>query len=248
MAKTYEQQHIVSFSECDINGLMRPGAIIQVAQDISGQHSTALGCSNENLAKRNIFWLLARQRYIFNHYPAQGDMLHILTWPGKTRFTMYPRYCVFSDQNGERYGAASSIWFLVDRNEGKMLTPAVSGAMMPDTTDLIPPIPAPERIIIPDIGSIQTHRRVCYSDADFNLHMNNARYMEWVCDLVEPRRFLDEYIVDFTLSYSHEASLGSELILNLYEQGEQSWVLGKNTETGQDIFSAALTWTKKHNE
>ena len=49
-----------------------------------------------------------------------------------------------------------------------------------------------------------TSRHVLYSDIDLNKHMNNARYLEWVMDLI-PQEVLEKYFIgEMTMHYQKE--------------------------------------------
>lgn len=235
----------INFSECDLNSEWRPSAILQIAQDISGRHSDLLGCGDHVIREQDMVWLLARQRYQFQRYPQRGDTVTVSTWPGKVRFTMYPRYLTFCAADGTPLGSGSTIWFLMRRSSSELLTPTTSSVGMPDTTAHGAPAFVPERIRLPEGDYQSTQRQVCYSDADFNHHLNNARYMEWICDLLDPGRFAANFLADFTLNYSREAKLGDQVCLRLLEQQEHFYVQGKNARNDEELFTATGCWQKK---
>ena len=58
-----------------------------------------------------------------------------------------------------------------------------------------------------------------YSDIDLNKHMNNARYLEWVMDLL-PQNVLEKYFIgEMTMHYQKE--IAPESIVDLYYGQEQ---------------------------
>jgi len=242
--KQLQQTYHIRFSDCDLNSRWKLSSVLQAAQDISGAHSDILGCGNDVLQQKNIAWILARQRYRFTRYPHQGEDIIITTWPGLTRFTMFPRYLTFSSADGTPLGAGYAIWFLLQRNTGQLLKPEAAQVFLPETAEYPAPVPAPERIKPPESPAEIFSRQVCYSDADFNGHLNNARYMEWICDLCAPERFCTEYPADITINYLHEAKLGQTVTMHKTEQNDMTYVFGKNAQSEQELFAAKLVWEK----
>ena len=52
-------------------------------------------------------------------------------------------------------------------------------------------------------------RKIVYSDIDYNMHMNNTRYPNMLCDFMDISDV--ERICGISLSYLHEAALGDRL-------------------------------------
>ena len=62
-------------------------------------------------------------------------------------------------------------------------------------------------------------RKIVYSDLDYNMHMNNTKYADMLCDFLP----LDEVarIKGISLSYLHEASYGNTVSILCYKDGEK---------------------------
>ena len=65
-----------------------------------------------------------------------------------------------------------------------------------------------------------SQRKVMYSDLDVNQHMNNARYLEWACDLVDLDFYKTKYIKELSINYRKEIKPAS--LVDLY--------VGKNAD------------------
>ena len=87
-------------------------------------------------------------------------------------------------------------------------------------------------------------RTVNFSDLDVNGHMNNTRYLDWLCDLI-PADFHREHPVKaVTICYMSEALEGQQLQLS-WTDGEVLRVDGDLSQTSVDtghtrIFSAQV--------
>ena len=112
-------------------------------------------------------------------------------------------------KDGEEVARAASVWALVDVREGKLLK--VSDFTVGFENEPIPETLSPMRIKMPSAESFVSvgRRKIVYSDIDYNIHMNNTRYPNMLCDFMELAD--TEHISGMTLSYLHEAALGDEL-------------------------------------
>jgi acyl-CoA thioesterase FadM len=56
-------------------------------------------------------------------------------------------------------------------------------------------------------------RTAAYSDIDFNGHMNNARYVQWIQDITEPGALGQAHTMRLDINYLREVKLGETLEL-----------------------------------
>jgi hypothetical protein len=56
-------------------------------------------------------------------------------------------------------------------------------------------------------------RAAAYSDIDFNGHMNNARYVQWIQDIIEPGALAQAKTMRLDINYLSEVKLGETLEL-----------------------------------
>ena len=87
---------------------------------------------------------------------------------------------------------------------------------------------------------VKDDRRVCYSDCDFNGHLNNTRYVELLYDML-PEDILDRPTpLRLDLNYRHEVRRGESVTIGLKkETGGEYLFIAKAGE--QTLCSAALT-------
>jgi acyl-CoA thioesterase FadM len=75
--------------------------------------------------------------------------------------------------------------------------------------------------------SAEVARQVRFTDLDVNGHMNNARYLDWLADLLPGSFHQTHMIRDMTLGYVSEALEGDELL--------QQWFLDENARLRLEI-------------
>jgi acyl-ACP thioesterase len=125
------------------------------------------------------------------------------TWPMPTTRVAYPRSTVAFDKDGNELFRSICLWVLMDLNNRSMLIPKNSGVeVMGITTGTELAMP---KSLLPKPLSCVHSRQVVYSDLDRNGHMNNARYMDWVDDLMPSAFHKHHPMKDLTLCYINEA-------------------------------------------
>lgn len=242
MIKIHTKDWLLTVNETDFDRNWRPSAILGAAQVMASEHSDMLGCGVDDLAKIDATWILFRQTYQMDKYPKIGDTVKISTWPGKPQFTVMPRYFTFESPDGELYGKAHTLWFIVNFNTKKMLTASKTGYAIPDVDDLPKLLPQPEKIEFPGSVSYKTQRIVRFSDLDYNHHMNNMRYLEWICDLFPTSHFENNCFANWQINYLAAAKPDEEITMELSESGSGFFIRGYRTADNQEIFAAKGNW------
>jgi acyl-ACP thioesterase len=208
--------HTVDFSvtalHADCFGRARPSALLRFAQEAAESHCLLLGTDWDTMAGKGLFWAVIRQRMEITRLPRTGETVTVKTWPMPTSRVAYPRATAGYDEAGNELFRVISLWVIMDRTSRAMIRPDKSGVeVLGETfgTELKAPAGLPA-------GSFENHqlRSVCFSDLDVNGHMNNTRYLDWLCDLV-PAPFHREHPVKaFTICYMNEALEGQQLQLS----------------------------------
>ena len=100
--------------------------------------------------------------------------------------------------------------------------------------------------VVPKATDNHQERTVRFSDLDYNGHMNNCKYLEWVADLLPSGFHKDRQVREITLSYLSEAREGEALALQ-WEMREDGcmWVdaqrIGEEISTNHSrVFAAQI--------
>lgn len=182
MQKTYKEDMLLRTCHCDFRGSWRPSAIFEAMQEASGMHSHLLGCGRDALIQQGFVWVLSRMEVQMKKYPGVGDKISIETFPTSNRRWFFPRYFIFRNMQGDELGCAASLWVLLDLETRKMAPPDRIVHLIPDNSDLIAPMVLPSTVAEVEGEERKLTRKPVYSDLDVNNHVNNARYVDWLCD------------------------------------------------------------------
>ena len=232
----------VTALHADCFGRARVSSLLRFAQDAAEEHCLQLGTDWDSMDQRNTFWAVIRQRMEITRLPKTGETVTVKTWPMPTTRVAFPRATAGFDAEGNELFRVISLWVIVDKTSRAMLRPDKSGVNVPGITfgtELKSPGGLPLREF-----SEHRLRSVCFSDLDVNGHMNNTRYLDWICDLLNADFHKEHPVKAFTVCYMSEALEGQQLQLSWSEEAllqvegrlSQTSVDGRNTR----IFSAEV--------
>ena len=238
----YKRRFALPGHEADFTGRWRPACVLDEMQRAAESHSESLGTGHRMLEGHGIFWVISRIRVKMKTYPAWGEEIVSATWPRNMGDRIFPREYRFTRPDGELLGEATAVFLLKHRETGQIVR-APDGLVIPET-DL--------RGASPFLGLGKLtggrdmrpagSRRPRYSDIDVNGHVNNQRYAQWVCDLFEPDRFRESSMETLQINFLLETGPGDSIALYLCEEGNRSFICGRQALTGEKAFEALCEW------
>lgn len=212
MPPIYKQTFSISDIHLDCFGRLKPSVLFYLVQEVAGQHCNLLAVDWDTLAQKNLFWAVTRHRVQITRLPQQGETITLETWPMPTTKVAFPRSVVAYDQQGNELFRSISIWVLMDRSTRTMVLPGKSGVLVDGTlrgTELAAP-----RSLVPTPAQNTASYTVGYTLLDKNGHMNNAKYLDWVSDLLPSQFHKDHPLRDITVCYHNEAREGQQIQLS----------------------------------
>lgn len=229
----------VQISDCDANGRLRPSVAQSKLLEVGEQQAGQFGVSYAELLRRDMCWVLYRQHSRFRRMPKAFQSIRATTWPGMIAGPVFPRFFVL-EQDGERIGEAVTSWVLIQVSNRRPLRPSVLEGQLPQSPES-EPLPLPGMLRIENARQV-LERTVRYSDVDINGHMNNAKYLDWACDLLPFERLRERGICEWQINYTSETLPGETLALSLLEEGDAAYVQGKKTHDGRVAFEAKMMY------
>ena len=242
MQAEFTRELVLSACMVDFTGRWRPSAILESMQDLATAHSEELGAGRALMLQRGIIWILSRTHLHMQEYPMMDERVRIRTWPGTANRFFFPRYFVMERPDGRRLGAASQLWLLLDLNVQSVIPPSKANLTFPDISHIPAPLPTPDRVMRVDSGQhfAQT-RTAVYTDLDVNGHVNNARYADWVCDLLPLEMLRTHCVENLLLNYAKEVLPGPPIRCTLTLAGARFSLLGEANSNEPPCFEAGGT-------
>lgn len=242
----FEQTVRVNTFECDFNQRWKPAAFFQHLTEAAGVHAALLGVGLDAMLARNLFWVHSRMKIKFLGFPRAGEPVTIRTWPKTIQQKLfYIRDFEILDAAGDRLAAATSAWLVIDATSRRMLPPqslSFDLPTLPTRAGLDEPL---EKIAAPADGQERLSVQAAYSAVDMLGHVNNSRYVEWICDAFPLEAYRKSSLEWLQINYDREIRPGETAALLTRESPETPglWTVeGVNRSNDTRAFESALQW------
>ena len=236
---TYE--YTIDSRDTDPFNQCRPSALLGLVQEAATEAAVALHVSREETLERyNCFWMLARMWYRLERPLHWNETVTVKTWHrGGKGASTYRDYDLYVD--GVYVGEAVSTWVLADLETHKLLrlskVPEFTGT---DGGEL-----CKERTLgkihLPAEMALAEERRMHYSDADVNRHVNNSKYADFICDALHMEKLGEgKFLSELQVGFLAECLPGETI--EVYTGTENGmWYAHGSDRDGKSRFDAALT-------
>ncbi len=218
MCKTYAQTFQIASYQTDVTARIRPGAILELMQEVAGAHAERLGVGRSHLLPQGLAWVLTRIEVQMSRYSLSGETITVETFPMPNRRVFFPRYFIFRDGQGQQIGCAGSFWVVLDIATRKMANAAEIAPLLPDNRDLTAPMGMPATVEDVSAEPIEALHQPVYTDLDMNGHVNNTRYLDWCCNALGIETMQTHTLAHFAVNYHHEILPGQAVRTELRHQ------------------------------
>ncbi|MBR6040470.1 MAG: hypothetical protein IKP38_08325 [Clostridia bacterium] len=233
----FERDYRIAYSDTDLKRRLRLSRLFTLLQEAAMDHATLLGAGRERTLDRGILWIVTLQQAIIHRMPVYDEPVRLVTWPGKPRHLLLPRFYRVTDAQGNALIEASSLWALMDADTRKAVFPEQCGIAVPGMqTGFESALPRPPQA--PQTDETSTFA-VPYSYVDQNGHMNNTRYFDLAEDRM-PDALRTQKLLRVCTEYSREARLDEPITLKSERNGDTFLIAGECD--GQKLFKLSLTY------
>lgn len=215
--------------ETDHAGLLKPFAFMNHAQEMAGEHAISLGFGYDDLIRSGNVWVLSRFHVKFLRMPRWREVVEMETWhKGTDRLFGFRDFRV-CDASGEEIILATSSWLVINYETRRLQRiesimnvgsgEAGGGEVAPHGEAITAPftdaIKEPAcKLVAPEGMQKVCSRIVALSDIDINKHTNNARYVEWALDAIDPEISLNMTVKEMCINFNNESLPGD--IIDIY--------------------------------
>lgn len=205
----YSDKTTVFGQDVDMNGNLRPSALLAKMEDAGSHQMEVCPPSNDDLREQGMAFVISRLLLRIDRLPHEGEVTDARSFATTSQGVSHNRcYRVFVGDVcvAEAYTA----WALLNFREHKLVR---VGELAQIGGEPEPPIdvgiPARESFPAADAFEIVGVREVYYSDVDRNGHLNNTKYLNWLCDFVP--KIAHKTLRTANVSFVSEAPLGEVL-------------------------------------
>ena len=214
----------VTWHQIDIKQELRPSAFLNIAQELANFHADKLGFGYDNLIEAGQVWVLSRIRIRFNRAPKWRDDFFAATWHkgmqglfGMRDFALFESASEreISPQSVKEAAITGTSAWLIMNTRTRRIERNNPFVMNENSLAMANPIEALQegcgKLHIPQELHLVHSHQVRYSDIDFNMHANNAKYIDWVMDSVELEELKQWRVYEFQINYIQEAHFGESV-------------------------------------
>ena len=221
----------------DFRRMLKPSALFRYVEQAAADHARAYGMDDAFFAARHTAFLVGKQALKFDRVPQRAEKLTLLTRAEASRRGSVKRITTVTDAEGKQVAMVDCRWIVVSLAENRILREpgwTVEGFWNETVEGELP---------------LQLHKcregltsagewTVRYSQCDLNGHLNNAFYLDLVCDAL-PLDVVRKGPVTFaSINYHREVPMG-ETVEVFYAPSAEGWyIIGKHN--GQTSFESYL--------
>jgi acyl-ACP thioesterase len=198
----------VGFGDIDPSDRLTIGAAFDYFQEAAIQHAEELGVGRESMARTGTVWILSRMSVVIERRPRYDELITVRSWPRGWEKLFAVRDYDILDETGKAVVRGRSGWLIVDIEKRRPLRPQAVVETLPKNEGLDA---LPAGIVSLDTRENLTlagDRTSRYSDIDFNGHVNNVRYIQWIQDVTAPTVLEKADTLRLDINYISETRLG----------------------------------------
>ena len=219
---------------------LRPSALLALMQETSNMQFVAAGRSLDEIrSSQGVGFILSRIAFDILRPLATFEKIRVETFTCEGRGFTYPRgFAVYCGE--ELVARCHSLWALVRVADKSLVRCTDFPLGFENEPEQVTQTPlrfrAPREAVFCEVGT----RQIVYGDLDYNMHMNNTKYPDMVCDfLPDPAK---ARVVGMSLAYTREAAFGDTVTVERAEGGDGVYYF--RTKKGDAVCLEAMVRTE----
>ncbi|MCI9413867.1 MAG: hypothetical protein HFJ79_01645 [Clostridiales bacterium] len=190
---------------------LRPSNQLKLQQEVGELHLGGGGLDYAEFYRHGMVFVLTRLKSVIHRAPLLDEKVWLRTWHRDSRGAQFYRCYQFLDENGTPLIESVSAFALVDCVTHKLLRASAFDQFgVASQTDRTNGCPDPAKIRLPEGMEAAGRRQIYWSDTDYNGHLNNTVYADFLCDFM-PGGMEGKRLTGFTVAFLREALEGETL-------------------------------------
>ena len=237
----YTDEILIDAKDVDLADRMKVSSLVAYLQETAAHDVNQYGWGWYALGRLNICFVITRINIRMHSYPKVGDKLLLSSWMANKPKLIFERAYKATLEDGTPVLEAMTEWVLINTETRTVIKPV--GLDLP----VVPDEAVGEHIFETDRCRIvfepqQTQKQIpVYSDFDYNGHVNNAKYIEWVEDMLPAEEHKTRVISELEMKYEAEILPGSEVLIKSAADGDTYYYKGESTD-GKNHFTAKIDY------
>ena len=236
----FDETFIVRSYESGVTNHVTLPTLCNYMQEIAGLSADSLGWGILKLQETKCTWMLSRLHIRVSRHVPWGGSVKLRTWPSGMKGRLVATRCFQAmDDSGNEVLQAHSEWLYVDMCGHKIVRlPESFAALVPQGTPDIQFENIGGKFAKLDEVASGTEVRVRHSDLDFNDHVNNVHYVEWMLESMPP----NQGPIEMDIVYRSAAKAGDLLVAERTSEGNRTLHQIRRPEDNVVLATAAMAW------
>ena len=231
---SYVEHFEISSHDVDANNIVKPSIITRMFQETANHQMRDRKPSYLELFSQGMSYVLIRMVCEIKEELHPYDMVSVATWISESKGATFRRSYLMT-RDGSECARAYSEWAVVNRNDDSIMKVTdidFSHYEKDERIGLTIPVKFhfPKELEFEKVGE----KKICYTDCDMNLHMNNTFYQDVMFSHIEEP--WNKKVSSFSIRFMREAAMGKTLEL----------CRAKADETMDDGLGAEESWFFKN--
>ena len=239
-ANYLDERFVVRSYESGVTNHVSLATLCNYMQESAGLGADKMGWGIRKLQDAGLTWMLSRLYVKVADYVPWGTELTLRTWPSGMRGRLLATRCFQAeDGSGDEVFQAYSEWLYVDmKSQRIMKLPDEFSNLVPEGTPVVAPMDLGGKSVkLPEVTAV-AEIRVRQSDLDFNDHVNNVHYVEWMLEALPGRGGPSEIDIVFRSA----AKAGEVLASECFCDGNRSFHQIRRVSDGVILATAVMVW------
>ena len=217
----YEDTAVVENADADCHSLLKASALLRYVEQVSAMHARKFGMDDQFFVDHGVAFLVGKQALRFNRVPRRGETLTLCSRSEKCLRGSIKRITTLTDEAGQEVAMVDSRWIMSSLEDGHLLRQpdwTVEGYWNEMVEGELPLSLHKRRDSLTSAGLVTAR----YSQCDLHYHINNAFYLDIVCDAL-PLEIMRNNVVKFaSINYHREVRMGQQVEV-FYTPSDDGW-------------------------
>ena len=243
----YRSTHRIKGYECDITGEITLPSLVNLMMDLSGQQSDSLGNTNDQMSERGLSWIIVQYDMQIERMPHRGEEIILETEAmSYNRFFTYRRFRAY-DEREQLCVEVMTNFVMMDIETRKMVQIQKDLLTVYQDDEIRTMVRMQKPIQLEPENRKEQDFRVRYLDIDYNRHVNNAKYFDWIINTIDPKFIMDHQMAAVTIKYEKEVEYGNSItsVMSTKEAENGEIITAHRIMNGEDLACEAhMIWKK----
>ena len=205
----YTEKYKVRWHDTDAARKVRPSELLVYMQETANRQFESAGRDlDRERDTKKVAFILSRISLDFYSPIRAYEEIEVDTFTCESRGFSFERGFVIR-RGDETVAKGASVWALVNLENSSLLRAESYDVGFENEPRVVTETPLRIKMPKQDEFEYVGKRKISYSDIDYNMHMNNTKYPNMLCDFMDIAD--TEKISGMSLSYLHEAAFGDEI-------------------------------------